>query len=479
MTDEKKPPGPLEPTLVQQPAPRKRELRPSERITLGQSPTLPSTEILGDSIYGGTLAKKYELGRLLGVGGMGRVYSGKHLTLGVPIAVKVMHPDVAMNEENLARFEREARAASLLQHRNVVRILDFGVDQGLRFIVMELLAGQSLGDWLAEHPTPRLDDVGRILDELLTALEAAHSLGIVHRDLKPDNVFLAREPGGAEIVKILDFGLAHLDDRPAGQTLTQADAVAGTPLYMSPEQCRSLAVGAPTDLYAVGCILTEMLQNAPLFTGAQSMDVMVKQMFQPLPELARPANAEPVPPLLERLRADLLAKIPEQRPTAARARELLRDALDPAVNAEQLPGRQSGAGMSRASRAPRWPDRDAREPAPPSSMVSLGVAPGASFDVSAANFGHAGIRVVTPPSGALDVIVVDAAPVDRAIAELASARAQHGEAPVVVMTEAPGSEGIARLIAAGAADVVLRGAPIERLVTRVLKVARRARRPSP
>ncbi len=154
----------------------------------------------------------------------------QHLSLGISVAVKTMHPYVAMQEEYARRFRREAHAASLLNHPNAVRVLDFGEEDGLLYLVMEYLDGRSLGSWLDSLPgPPRIAEVGRILGMLLDAFDVAHAYGIVHRDLKPDNVFLA-EIGDQRIVKVLDFGLAHVDDaRDTGPTLTQRDAVAGRP----------------------------------------------------------------------------------------------------------------------------------------------------------------------------------------------------------------------------------------------------------
>ena len=266
-------------------------------------------------LTGKVLANKYELQTRLGVGGMGEVYRATHLTLGVEVAVKIMHPQVAIIDEYTRRFRREAHAASLLHHRNVVRVTDFGEEQGLLYLVMELLRGESGAQWLHRSMIPPpLEEVAHVLSQVLDAFEAAHSAGIVHRDLKPENVFLAIEDDGKRIVKVVDFGLAHVDDyRDSGPTLTRQDIVSGTPEYMSPEQCRSLAVGASTDIYAIGCLLTEMLQLQPPFVG-NAVEVMTQQMFVPAPPLRRASTVPPVPPLLERLRLSLLAKHPEQRP---------------------------------------------------------------------------------------------------------------------------------------------------------------------
>ncbi|MEO7331073.1 MAG: serine/threonine-protein kinase, partial [Minicystis sp.] len=202
--------------------------------SLDASPPQTSAGVSPGTVLGG----KYSLTRLLGSGGMGEVHRGEHLTLGVPIAVKVLHRRVAGNPDSLRRFRREAHAVSRLHHPNIVRVLDFDEDQstGVVFLVMELLEGRSLSDLVdsLEAPPP-LSRVEEIMRQVFSALEAAHAQGIIHRDLKPENVFLARQSDGTEVVKIVDFGLAHVEDsRDSGPTLTQAEIIAGTPQYMSP-----------------------------------------------------------------------------------------------------------------------------------------------------------------------------------------------------------------------------------------------------
>ena len=176
-------------------------------------------------VLGGRYRLDFELGR----GGMGTVYAGRHLSLAIPIAVKVMLPRYAADPHWLRRFEREAKATSRLHQRNVVRVLDFGRHEGLPFLVMELLEGTPLSDWLVGRPSPpTLEEVAEVMLGIFDAFDAAHSEGIIHRDLKPDNVFLATESDGQQIVKILDFGLAHMTE-PDSDTLTKAEMVAGTP----------------------------------------------------------------------------------------------------------------------------------------------------------------------------------------------------------------------------------------------------------
>ncbi len=444
--------------------------------------TFPSEPETPEDLTGVVLQGRYRLDRILGTGGMGKVFLGHHLTLDVPIAVKLMHRSVAAVRENVLRFGREAQATSRLQHRNVVRVLDFGEAFGLLFIVMEFLAGETLASYAsrASRLLP-LDDVVDILTQVLTALEVAHELGIVHRDLKPENIFLMSEIGGARVVKVVDFGLAHVDDATGTETLTKADAVAGTPLYMSPEQCRSLAVGPSTDLYAIGCILTELLQGEPPFLASTPMDILTKQLFMPPPPLRRPPTAEPVPLLLERLRNDLLAKSPERRPASATdAKARLEEAMSPERTEAILPGRQGQTGyLDRTARLPRWSN-----PAPPLSEPAASDAPQARVFFATLSPGSAAIDdslqvgllssgiALTRSEQSADLVVLDAgddlAGAERWLRDRAGALA-------IVCVKNAGADGLGRLIAAGAADVVAHPVAIDALHKRVVRVLKRRR----
>lgn len=453
--------------------------------------TLPSASGGRFELIGRVLDGRYRLDRLLGVGGMGQVYAGLHLSLDVPIAVKVMHPSIAAIEENVVRFRREARASSLLRHRNVVRVLDFGDVDGVLYIVMEYLEGAPLGALLGrEGPLLSLLEVEEITDQILAALEAAHSLGIVHRDLKPDNVFLTEEPGGERVVKVVDFGLALVEEaRPSGERLTQADAVAGTPLYMSPEQCHSLDVTFSTDLYALGCILTEMLQAAPPFEGRTPMDVITKQLFMPPPPLRRPTSAEAVPTLLERLRNDLLAKAPDRRPgSATEARRRLEQAMDGDAAAKVLPGRQRDGRLGRELRAPSWSARDAARSVAVTAgrggdACAIGVArldgaigaPALVDDACVLALRAAGFDAAFDRAEGEVAVILDAG-ADVAGAQRWLGSEARGRAPVIVCIRCSVTD-LPTLIAAGAAEVLVatRGTGVEStaLIKRLERVRRR------
>ena len=227
-----------------------------------------------------------------------------------------------------ARFKREAAALSLLRHPGIVAAHDFGEVDGDLYIVMEFVRGHSLADEIADA-THGMDyaTITTILEQVLQVVEAAHEARVVHRDLKPENVMLLDAHDRAAHVKVLDFGIALMDDREGDARLTETNAVQGTPLYMSPEQCRGRNVGPPTDVYAIGAILYEMLAGDTCFKGDSLVDVMAQHMFVLPPPIAERGLKRAVPPELERLAMWALSKKPEDRPTATQLRDALANAL--------------------------------------------------------------------------------------------------------------------------------------------------------
>ncbi|HYO59210.1 serine/threonine-protein kinase [Archangium sp.] len=224
-----------------------------------------------DIRVGAILRDTYELTSLLGKGGMGTVFLARHRRLpGRQVAVKVLQNSASLNPELYARFRREAEIASQLGHPNIVEVLDFDTSQdGTPFLVMEYLRGESLEQRLSRGPLP-VDEALSIIRQICSALQAAHRAGVVHRDLKPANVFLVPTDSGGvvgERVKLLDFGISKMLD---SQTLQTQDAVLiGTPQYMAPEQAlgKNSEVDARTDIFALGCIVYEMLSGRPPFAG--------------------------------------------------------------------------------------------------------------------------------------------------------------------------------------------------------------------
>ena len=254
---------------------------------------------------------QYRIVRKIGAGGMGTVYLAEHVLLGRRAAIKTLLPALSVQSEIVDRFFNEARATSAISDPGVVQIFDFGYHvDGTAYIVMELLEGESLADRLDRlHKLPVAEAL-RIARQVAGSLGAAHACDIVHRDLKPENVFLIRdaEAQGGERTKILDFGICKLGDDHATQTGTML----GTPLYMSPEQCQGAGhVDHRSDLYALGCVLFQMLTGRTPFEGDGAGEYIVAHMRETAP--APSTLAPELPKALDPLIARCLAKSPEDR----------------------------------------------------------------------------------------------------------------------------------------------------------------------
>jgi serine/threonine protein kinase len=261
----------------------------------------------------GLLDQRYRILRLLGEGGMGAVYYGEHVGLKRPVAVKVLHADLANREEASRRLQREAEVAATLHHPNIVEVFDVGVAKnGEPYLVMEYLEGQSLRDLMARHPRADLATACAVMEPVLLALQAAHRKDIVHRDLKPDNVFLARQPDGRVLVKVIDFGVSKIATVEPDRWRTQTGMVLGTPNYMSPEQARGAAdVDHRTDLWAAGTILYEMLTGALPYAGDSFAEFFARLLTEP-PRPPRSVYPE-LSPEVEPLLAKAICKEPAGR----------------------------------------------------------------------------------------------------------------------------------------------------------------------
>ncbi|HYJ09314.1 MAG TPA: serine/threonine-protein kinase, partial [Polyangiaceae bacterium] len=218
-----------------------------------------------DLLVGSTIAGKYHIDRLIGRGGMGAVFQATNASIGKRVALKFLAAKTSKDGDAATRFQREAEAASLAESPHIVQIFDSGrSEQGLPFLVMELLTGEDLRERLRREGRLPPEAAAGIALQVLKALRQAHAAGIVHRDLKPDNVFLCRRDDEPAFVKIVDFGISKLQQAPGVDTLTHKGAVLGTAFYMSPEQAQSFSdIDGRTDLFSVGAILFEMLTGAP------------------------------------------------------------------------------------------------------------------------------------------------------------------------------------------------------------------------
>jgi serine/threonine-protein kinase len=269
---------------------------------------------LDDPLIGQTLAGKYKIEKLIKQGGMGAVYRGKHVLMDKTVAIKVLKPSLAGDDAVVARFSREAKAASKISHPHAVSVTDFGeAENGVVFLVMEYLDGRTLKEVVTSEGPLRLNRAVNIVRQVAGALDAAHSQGVIHRDLKTENIMLVRH-NGDEWSKVLDFGIAKiLQPHGHGESdITHANLVVGTPQYMSPEQCsQSGALDARSDVYSLGIIVYEMLAGRAPFAGESATAIMMKQVQDPAPSVlsARPDLPEAVDGVIKKA----LAKQPIDR----------------------------------------------------------------------------------------------------------------------------------------------------------------------
>lgn len=264
---------------------------------------------------------RYEAVRLLGEGGMGRVYLARQLDLGRQVVVKVMHDSIADDPKFCERFERETLLMARLQHPNAVTLIDASLDDPEGpCIVMEYVRGINLDTLLTRNGRMTPSRVGNILGQLCEVLQAAHDLGIIHRDLKPSNLMVLNPDTPREMIKVMDFGLAKQLDAPELKkvTDTNVDFAVGTPGYICPEQVRGEEMDHRGDLYSVGVILYELLTGRLPFPGPSSMDILLAHATDLPPTFAELDLEGFIPIAIEEVVFDCLAKDPEHRPQSAR-----------------------------------------------------------------------------------------------------------------------------------------------------------------
>ena len=281
-----------------------------------------------DELLGRTLSGKYAVLDVLGRGGMGYVYTAIQLPVGRRVAVKVIrfNPGQDNHDELRGRFFREARVMAQLSGPSTARLYDYGEDGDVLFMALERVPGPSLRQVLKRDAPLDPERAVNLTIQVLDALEEAHDLGLVHRDIKPPNILLAPGPGGGEVAKVLDFGVAKvLDDGAEDEELTRTGVAVGTPRYMAPEQVRREGVGPPADLYALGVVLYEMLSGQTPFHGRRGFDLMTAHVTEAPPPLPAALGLSSD---LERVVMRALAKDVLQRyRTAAEMREALRDVV--------------------------------------------------------------------------------------------------------------------------------------------------------
>lgn len=282
------------------------------------------------------LAGKYRIESKLGAGAFGVVYRATHVALDHPVAVKILQHNVLLSDDRsdaLARFRREGISTCRVNHPNAVTVIDFGVtENGVAYLVMELLEGKTLAESLKETGTLSSSRCLEILVPICSVLEEAHASGVVHRDIKPANIFL-HLVRGEEIVKVLDFGIAKLVGSTSDEhaTMTMEGSLLGTPAYMAPERVSNKAYDGRADVYSVGVMLYQMLVGHPPFKAQDPVALAVQQM-NATPPPPRDVNPD-IPPAVEAVVLEALTKDPELRPTAS----LLAQRFASAVAIAQAP----------------------------------------------------------------------------------------------------------------------------------------------
>jgi serine/threonine protein kinase len=328
----------------------------------------------------------YRVVRQLGEGSMGVVCLAEHPIMGRKVAIKLLHPLLSAEPDVVARFFNEARAINVIAHENIVEILDFGQTSGGQpYFIMELIEGEPLSEPIARGPMDAAQ-VALVADQICRALGAAHAKGIVHRDLKPQNVQLVTKADGSLQVKILDFGVAKILASAEGlqSAETRTGLLMGTPLYMSPEQCRgSGPIDHRADIYALGVMLFEMLAGRPPFEAEGLGELFALHMFQPAPALT--ALAPGVPPHVAVAVMRALAKAPDDR---FQSMDELRAALVYPGEAEPTAPKPAASVAAAAPRSRGWKI--------PAMVVSLATAATVAYAAIPASR-----RQVSPPARSL------------------------------------------------------------------------------
>ena len=277
-------------------------------------------------MIGRVIAERYLILARLGEGGMGRVYAAEHVKMNRQCAIKVMNPSLMNDAESTTRFAREASNAARILHPNVAAVFDFGESEKTVYLVMEYVDGESLSQLMAREgalaPRRAIDIARQVAD----GLTAAHELGLIHRDLKPDNVLITRKRDGKEVAKVVDFGIAKALSDSREDALTRSGLVIGTPEFMSPEQLLGDPVDARTDIYALGCILYQMLSGAKPFDADTREQMIRRRLHEPPPHVRDIVPS--VPKRIDTLIAHMLARSTAER--LGNASEV-SSSLDPAL----------------------------------------------------------------------------------------------------------------------------------------------------
>jgi len=274
--------------------------------------------LVADQLVGTKLADRYQVLSVIGHGGMGVVYKARHELMDRLVAIKMLKADLISDSVSVKRFQQEARAASLLKHRNVATLFDFGVSpSGQPYLVMEYLEGISLADVIKKDGHVGVDRTVKIFTQAAAALEHAHHQKVIHRDLKPGNIMLIETDEEKEFVKVVDFGVAKVMTAGAdeeAQRLTQIGEVCGSPVYMSPEQCMGQRLDPRSDIYSMGVVMYESLTGKLPLLGKTMVDTMSKHISERPPAFSKVRPDLYIPERLEAVVFKTLEKDPAHRP---------------------------------------------------------------------------------------------------------------------------------------------------------------------
>jgi serine/threonine-protein kinase len=343
--------------------------------------TPPGLKRVAGGLVGTTVDGRFVVEDLIGQGGMGEVYRARHLALERIVVLKMLKRSLLEDPTLVGRFEREAKAASRLNHPNVIQVLDFGRagPEGTLYIVMEHVDGKDLRVVLRDEWPLAEERLCHVMAQVCAALSEAHAHNVIHRDLKPENIMVQERRGEPDFVKVLDFGIAKILDhegtgpilltgaepRQRAAALTRHDVVCGTPQYMAPEQATGAHLDARSDLYAVGVILYQMATGHLPFDGPSSMEILTRHVNEPpVPPRERQPDA-PISEAMEQLILRALEKDPAKRPQNA---EQFRDEL------LEVPLRARARRLAAAEEAASEPAPSARPLLPLVAGIALAVA---------------------------------------------------------------------------------------------------------
>lgn len=265
-------------------------------------------------LRGMVIDNKYEVLSEIGEGAMGTIFKGNHITLEREVAIKVMQKKLVLDASDRERFRQEAKMLSKLMHPNIVAVHDFGETTAFYYLIMDLVEGESLSNRIQERGHVDVWSTINMLVQLCDGLAHAHLKGILHRDLKPSNVMLVPQPDQADVVKLVDFGIAKsLNQSEEKLQLTQTGETVGSPLYMSPEQCRGEALDPRSDIYSLGCLAYKALTGVTPFSGRNHLEIYLKHTKDPALPFVEVTPDLVFPPKLEALIFRALEKDPDDR----------------------------------------------------------------------------------------------------------------------------------------------------------------------